>query len=392
MINRKYIYLILCSLIFMFLSFFINVKTGKSISGPCSECHTMHNSQDNASMSYCATWSLGPFRALTRGDCAICHTGSNYDLGNTTHVPHVNSYSEPGYRFNGTTLTGDSNNPALAGGSFYWAGIGNCTSSNATGYVCVHDVDFFISIGKADTGPFYPPGYEQNYGNRGRGHSWDKQLTCAGTYGCHGDPQESDPFAAISGAHHKNVRRDNGNATPNDVYDSYRFLLGIKGFEDDDWEYTLSENDHNGYYAAAYTSTFTTPSDEASINYLCGECHGKFHYETNSSSSYASPWLRHPTDIDMNQYKGTNKEYQNYPGPFDSNGTYFPYVPVGTDDGSRVNYVWNDGDAIVLCISCHRAHGSPYADLLRWPYYTCTCGNSTNSTTKCGCFACHTKK
>jgi len=28
----------------------------------------------------------------------------------------------------------------------------------------------------------------------------------------------------------------------------------------------------------------SNPVDEASINYLCGECHGKFHYETESGN------------------------------------------------------------------------------------------------------------
>jgi len=348
----------------------------------------MHNYQNGTIVV-----SGGPYRALTKGNCAMCHTGSNEGLGSTTHVPHVESSAgEPAYRFNGTVISGSGTNYTLAGGSFYWR-EGNCGngSDTNTGDVCVHDVDFFSS-----EGPYTPPGYDPN--NYGRPQNWNKQLTCAGNYGCHGkfDPNNStldDPFAAISGAHHKNVRRDNGTAEPNDVYDSYRFLYGIKGTEDDNWEYDYDSTSHNGYYAVdLYGQSVSSPDvNSGSINYLCGECHGQFHWNS-TTGSYGSPWLRHPTDIDMNHYIGTNKEYQNYPGPFDANGTYFPDVPVGTDDGSVVSTVWSSGKAIVLCISCHRAHGSPYADLLRWPYDACTCGNSTNSTTQCGCFACHTTK
>ena len=383
MIDRKCIYLLLCSLIFMFLGLFINVKIGKSISGPCSECHTMHNSQNNTSMSYNSTLNAGPFGALVRGDCAICHTGSNQGLGSTTHIPHVASYTEPGYRFNGTTLTGDSNNPTLAGGSFYWVASFGC-GTDAKG----HNV---AGIADNDSALSTPPGYDPS--NYDRPSSWNQQLKCAGAYGCHGDPSKNDPFAAISGAHHKNIIRGCGTASADTVATSYRFLLGIKGVEDSNWEYDYDSNDHNGYYAVdLYNTGVTNPSQNSgSINYLCGECHGNFHWNS-TTGCYTSPWLRHPTDIDMNNYIGTSKEYQNYPGPFDTNGTYFPDVPVGTDDGSDVNYVWDTGKAIVLCISCHRAHGSPYDDLLRWDYNACRCGQSSNSSTTCGCFACHTTK
>jgi len=50
----------------------------------------------------------------------------------------------------------------------------------------------------------------------------------------------------------------------------------------------------------------------------------------------------------------------------------------------------NADDAIVTCISCHRAHGSQYADLLRWDYATMTAHNGT--TGNVGCFQCHTSK
>jgi len=392
MINRKHIYLILCSLIFMFLCFFINVKIGKSISGPCERCHTMHNYQNGTIVV-----SGGPYRALTKGDCAICHTGSSPDA--ISNIPYVNFTSDPSYDF------GSTSEHVLAGGSFYWQ-EGKCGNGTAAlGDVCVHDVDFFNS-----EGPYEPPGYDpNNYPVNGvtRNSTWGKQLTCAGTYGCHGDPSKEDPFAAISGAHHQNVccnmTNSNYNCTGDHVWNSYRFLLGIWGTEDPDWEKTWSASDHNGYYAIdLYNDTVTTPPtlDSHSINYLCGECHGKFHWETNNatlSEKYASPWRRHPTDIDMNWVSG--KEYGNYPGIFNGTvggvGYYFPEVPVGNAAGEVKSQVLrgpNTDDAIVLCISCHRAHGSPYADLLRWPYDECTCGNSNNTSTKCGCFACHTSK
>ncbi|MEW6600485.1 MAG: cytochrome c3 family protein [Nitrospirota bacterium] len=40
----------------------------------------------------------------------------------------------------------------------------------------------------------------------------------------------------------------------------------------------------------------------------------------------------------------------------------------------------------VICLSCHRAHGSAQNDLLRFDYSTMNAGNSTNNG---GCETCH---
>ena len=375
MVGRKFIYLFLCSLIFMFLNFFINVKISKALEGACGACHTMHNSQNGTSMTFNGTG--GPYRALVRGDCVYCHS----DTGPKEAPTVVSMENMPNYTFGST-------DNVTAGGNFYWVYKGN----DAAGHNVVGIADQDDNIKS-----YTPPGWDQNYDSRRSdiGGSWGQQLTCAGKYGCHGDPSVEDQFAAISGAHHanKNCNSTAGNCDWSKPETSYRFLLGIKGTEDPNWELTLSKDDHNGYYAVDDDSDSGAPADTASINYLCGECHGKFHYETESGSSYASPWLRHPTDYDMNNVSG--KEYGNYPGIFNGTlgttnyGDYFAEVPVGNTQGEVLSTVTGTGKAIVLCISCHRAHGTPFADILRWGYGNCTAGNQN---TNCGCFACHTSK
>ena len=374
MVKRCMYPLMLAILVLGFLLLFLSNNNNRvhALTGPCSDCHTMHNSQNGTTVV-----TGGPYRALTKGDCVICHTGTNVS---GTNIPYVHSTSEPTYNFGGNRNT-------LAGGNFYWVAE---TGGDAKG----HNV---AGIASADNILSTPPGYLAEYRS---GMSWSsgQQVTCAGNFGCHGkfEPGNShynDPFAAISGAHHKNVNRTNGTGDASEVWNSYRFLLGIKGTEDPDWELTLGVNDHNGYYAV--TTPPSPGSNTGSINYLCAECHGLFHSDTYSGS-YSSPWLRHPTDYDMNNVK--TKEYGNYPNTsifngklgVSATGDYFADVPVGNNQGAVLSQVLvNTGDAIVLCVSCHRAHGSPYNDILRWDYAACNAGSQNAN---CGCFACHTSK
>ena len=115
-----------------------------------------------------------------------------------------------------------------------------------------------------------------------------------------------------------------------------------------------------------------------------------FHSDIGGTSS---PWTRHPTDFDMGSASGT--EYQYYNGGTGANNNYSVIAPVGSSSiGSNplstVNAGTADGTAIVLCVSCHRAHGTEWPDLLRWNYDDMIAGQS--STPNEGCFICHTTK
>ncbi len=372
---------LLCIISFLFIN---NRSLQAKITGPCSNCHTMHNSQNNNPMTF--NNSTTTYRALTRGGCVECHTGTN---PNSEHIPKVYSTTAPSYTF-GDGIT----RATLAGGNFYWV-----TTDDTTGHNVKNIAGIDSNLGVV------PPGYNSNYAlSAGRPATWDTsyQLSCAGTYGCHGDPSKSDDFAAISGAHHNNVDCNGTNCDGTTVYKSYRFLLGVKGLEDTPsttgstfgWELNPDTTHHNGYYAVDDPTDADGDYNKGSINWLCAECHGNFHGINTGSGS--SPWLRHPTDYDMNNVIG--KEYGNYPNITLFSGKmgvtalhdYFADVPVGNTDGTLKSSVLNAaGDAIVLCISCHRAHGSPYPDLLRWDYTACTAGSQNAN---CGCFACHTSK
>lgn len=335
------------------------------VQGQCSNCHTMHNSQNGAPMTFTGTTTV--YRALTRGDCVGCHTGTSATdlVGN--NIPKVNHTSEP--------------SETLAGGSFYWVGTGATDNKG-------HNV---LGIAGQDaTLHNTPPG----------GSALASQLTCAGTTGCHGDRTVADQYAAISGGHHgapENYGGVAGAVNGDTVAHSYRFLNGVKGIESSDWENptNLTAGNHNQYYGIARTTDATV---SGTISSLCGECHGAFHASATAHAddptagiSYAnnmtSPWVRHPTDFDMNTVK--TKEYGNYGGS--GVNAYQPLEPLGSNSIAQVNskVLQASGDAIVLCVSCHRAHGSNQPDMLRWDYTTMNAGGGSNSN---GCFACHTTK
>lgn len=353
--GRKKAYLI----IFWMIICYLPDNALAKIKGLCSNCHTMHFSQTPWPWDVNAT---GPNAALLVNDCVGCHSGSNDGINKT---PYVFSNTAPIYENAGTE--GD----CLAGGNFYWV-------TQANGDTAAHNV---AGIAIVDNNPnmYPPPGFDVSYtdyeGNAVGGGIWaaGQQVTCAGTYGCHGHHNIDNSLKAISGGHHD----DNSTIDGSSVGKSYRFLIGIKGLEDPDWEYRPNSSEHNQYYGVDRSAV----PDKQTISYLCGECHGDFH--TISGAGGSSPWLRHPTDFDMGN-TGTSSEYRDYPG--DSSHTYSVVAPVATTDvSSVVSSVTFADDTIVTCISCHRAHGTPYFKLMRWDYKNWP--GETN-----GCNVCHTEK
>ncbi len=112
---------------------------------------------------------------------------------------------------------------------------------------------------------------------------------------------------------------------------------------------------------------------------FCSGCHGGFHGPQSGSSGMgsASPWIRHPTDIAL----PNTGEYSGY-DPVNNYSVEAPVAWLDTANPSRTG-------AVVMCLSCHRAHGSPSPDMLRWDYNNMVAGGASKSG---GCFTCHTQK
>ncbi len=336
------------------------------VAGACVNCHTMHNSQDGASMNPGATTTV--YRSLTKGNCVGCHTGVAADL-TTGNIPKVNHTGAPA--------------ATLAGGSFYWvADAGGNADSKGHNVVGISGLDG--TLGKT------PPG--------NGAVAMVSQLTCAGAMGCHGDRTVADEYASLSGSHHapnQNSGGVTGAVDGSSLVNSYRFLKDTKGIEKADWELVVSAAAHNQYYGVARTTDATAAG---TISALCGQCHGAFHASSAAhaandvgisySNNMTSPWVRHPTDFDMFTVKA--KEYGGYGGA--GVNAYVPQAPVASNSitSVRATVLQGAGDAIVTCISCHRAHGTDQADLLRWDYSKMTAHATTVGET--GCFNCHTTK
>lgn len=354
--------LVRCLLVFA-LVFFVSGYAMAAITGACSNCHTMHNSYLNQPM---AKYSNGtpkstPNPMLLITDCIGCHSGPSGKLSTPYNAPIVYHTNDPGGTGPGKTL---------AGGDFYWVAQGQDRKGHNVAGIANQDTSF----------GFTPPGWDPA-ATSGTMHvvaptGWNSQLTCYGTYGCHG---WSDGTSGGVGGHHSNVSYLVNTASisnKNDVGKSYRFLLGVWGYEDPDWQWSATNSTHNEYYGVNGNPNY---SNKNTISYLCAQCHGVFHNSTAGSS----PWLRHPTDIVL----PNSGEYANY-----NNGTRIysldsPVARPALTNGSSSTV--NPGDsstsngAIVMCLSCHRAHGSEYDSILRWTY---------NNATQDGCKVCHTSK
>ena len=158
--------------------------------------------------------------------------------------------------------------------------------------------------------------------------------------------------------------------------------------ENDGWNWAETASTHNEYYGTNYTADRSAGANygtKDTISFLCAECHGVFHGTIDGDATSGSPWVRHPTDIML----PNSGEYADY-NPDNAN-VYSVEAPVArpTVPASSSDSVTPGTDAIVMCLSCHRAHGSPQNDLLRWDYSSIQAGTGTNDN---GCFVCHTTK
>lgn len=362
--NAKSYIIITCFPFIFALIFFVNaqaVVSGKD----CNKCHTMHNSQNGAQVNANGTQEfLLNVGGGGKTTCWGCHAqGGANNVDSITGAPQVKH----------------TNATDLAGGNFRY--IVDAATSNLGHNVKDTAINDGLGIGA-------PPGDQH-------GNSFNNDLTCSGAKGCHGDRNiVTSEGVAIKGAHHYNDsalkfgaiseanQAKTTGSTGDKVGSSYRFLMGVKGGEDPDWQKTTSATDHNEYKGATSmgNSSKTSPINNT-ISGLCAECHGNFHGDgSTSGTGTASPWLRHPTDISLPS-TGEYAAYTSYNLTVPVARTVIPNSANGTVTPS------GSSDDIIMCLSCHSAHASPNYKIMRW-----NIKSGTLTTAISGCNVCHTSK
>jgi predicted CXXCH cytochrome family protein len=326
------------------------------VKGRCKDCHNVRGGHAGE-----------PSISSVENDCLECHGR------NPSGTENINTVGKS--RF--PQILHHRQNNDLAAGNFYYV-----DDNFSPDYSKGHNV---VGISRQQNPPMdVPPGFMRNVvipGGTGPAY-WpnQKQLNCSGTWGCHGNRTIEDPYKSIMGAHHEDDSTIDGST----VGRSYRFLYGIKGKEHLNWEYLATSDNHNGYKGVIDADSMDT------ISYLCGECHAKFHPNPRlgGKDEVGQPydkgfWHRHPTDIAFNAVRGgfANSEYQGYV-------RYSLQAPVACDKPTGKEEAV-DSSSVVMCLSCHRAHASPYPSMLRWDYSNMTAGKSKSGG---GCLTCHTDK
>lgn len=325
----------------------------------CSACHVMHASQIGMGLG-----TYTPRQSLLKTGCEGCHA----EIAGSSIGPAV---------LNSTT--------DLAGGDFAYSSIDERMGHNP------NEISTNDSLAE-------PPGWKSSFTDSENNQvasttagAWSADtLSCAGNFGCHGNHSLTNTILSLEKAHHNNssglLQPLAGSAT---VGGSFRFLHGVKGYEDPDWQATVGNADHNVYYDEARTGAEAAGDrvdDKQTISYLCAQCHGKFHSGTGNEGlleaggeMFVDPWIRHPVSVLLPT-----------PGEFDSYGAFNDNAPVASTSvqipGSHDTSIAALTDRVVSCLSCHRAHASPYYASMRWDYRG-TAGDTVN-----GCTACHSSK
>jgi len=404
--NNRYINFIISFLISAVLVIFTNpARSLAKVTGKCDNCHTMHSSQEGTSENV-----ENPIN-LIKADCIGCHSntengdtivyvGGNKDDPEASRIPIV-------YNSQGPTIGTE-----LAGGNFYWMTLGDDRGHNILAGPSGINAEKGISL--KDTVLYDAPGNLSGTDGGGACDSCHKFLN-GRSRNLNDDPALNDePYCGckschtyIRKSHHAEDHVSNKSGDYKNVVDDtvgcYRFLAGHKaetrgvhGIESYDWEQSqgkgsapdVPENDFNQYQGS---DIYADSGDFGhSMSDYCGGCHGNFHArdKTSPDGVNASPWFRHPAHIGLPAG-----------GEFDAYTEYNLDAPVARhtlsdyiepDDRLTVSteggYGGNDQ---VMCLSCHRAHASPYPGMLRWDYEQVEADDGKENM---GCKICHTGK
>jgi len=278
----------------------------------CSGCHTMHNSQDGALVDPDSpTGNSYLMKDATPSDtCLACHAG----------------YGQLG--------DGTGRGP---GGDFYWTTV---------------DVSW-TAHGNLNT----IEGREHGHNLDAPGHSLveDPVLAAApgGTYdatylgcnSCH-DPHGNENFRLLYGA----------GDTAENYPGSYSFSDAAPIAEGNSRR--TNAGDSGEEYIGNHTAYISGMSD------WCANCHSGMHSDMSSTLVHpVAQNLQSTISVNYNAYVTSNDVTGGSPAT-----AYLPLVPFEDAANTTSSTTGTTASSQVMCLTCHRAHASPFSDAGRWDF------------------------
>lgn len=358
----------------------------------CTDCHTLHNSEDGAAISVAggAFYGTGPNRELLkRGDwtdmCLSCHKqGQNTSA--TAALPGVENsgWVAPIVM----TVDGvDPSNIAMPAGDFYYSNADPKKGHNPayTKGSMSTPTSFFMAsdtvLGST------PPG----------GTITDGEWSC---HSCHGMHSR---FSGSYTAWRQIKRKVNnivttGNETPSFGVETSGGGAGATaaGYE------PIKSNSRGDIVGTSYLNVRpdTNPlegadlfADESDTNKnvyrggfssFCSACHGDFHGTLTTeggtdNTQTAGVWMKHPTNLEMGPVSGSRKYglttynavITNVKGTNPNPSGYdWKYPLVQPDSNFDVTSSVTGGTLHnsdrIMCLTCHKAHASKFENSTRW--------------------------
>ena len=336
-------------------AFVLPAVVGAQVTGVCSNCHTMHNSQNGVNTVLPADASGPHANLLNGGGCVGCHAvDANLATGmDASGKPQVFSQS-----------SGTGSTSLVLNAGYFTKTTGTVLGGVNTINTIQHNV---TGITSQDTIHLLTtPG----------GVARAAQLDCQA---CH----------TKSGHHAAAVAGD------------YRMLSGT--IRTDASAQVTGSPAHTDWGVSGGTGVAVGTRGEIAyqagdMNNFCGGCHPNFHTNNGTGyndvtqrngAAYDGTWIRHPTDIQVTK----DVTATNYTPSIHDDYTQATIQSVAADVivlGSTLTApptrTVSGSDGTIMCLSCHLAHGGPYADLLSFDYSANQAGGTTRSI---GCETCH---
>jgi hypothetical protein len=368
----------------------VNTRLYHSYDGlVCYDCHTIHNSEDGAPIAAGAGGSIGPYARLLKQPtvtdiCLQCHL-----------YPASSAFKAPAVMTPNGVLP---SNLALPGGDFYWSGGTGPGAAPRKGHNPGKSLGVQAMTMTSDSALSVSPGGSYPTSN------WD----CAT---CH-DPHNR--FGENVAAWRQLKRKINGivHTGEETVVAGVESFGGNQGPTTQGYEpirsnsrgdlrggvnetnYVNTRKDGNALEGAKLYPPLAESDTNKNVyrggfSSFCAVCHGDFHggnveirNADNGKTRAGSAWLRHPTNVTINQSTGSKYGIDTYkavvtnaqgnnPNPSGYDWKY-PMVKGDAVFTVKTNVASaNDPSTLaatdrIMCLTCHKAHASKYENMTRW--------------------------